>query len=105
MKKTNTKVKGEKKAKKAVKTAKIAKNGKMRLNIFKSILGKLAILGFAAFLTTLALGGAGFYLLSANNANTRMLNSINNIVDNCRGRHQPYAKQQYCCRDIIQIFA
>ena len=79
MKKTNTKVKGEKKAKKAVKTAKIAKNGKMRLNIFKSILGKLAILGFAAFLTTLALGGAGFYLLSANNANTRMLNSINNI--------------------------
>ena len=76
MKKTNAKVKGEKKVKKENKAVKA---GKMKLNIFKSILGKLAILGGAAFLTTMVLGGAGFYLLSTNNSNTRLLNSVGNI--------------------------
>lgn len=52
---------------------------KEKIHIFKSISGKLILLGVVAIVTTLILGITGISLINKNNGNNKVLEDINNI--------------------------
>ena len=55
------------------------KKNSNKLSILRSVRGKLLVLGLVSIATTVTLGFTGISVLNSNNANSQVLEDINNI--------------------------